>query len=344
MNMSEVHEIEFSVIIPVFHGGDFLRDLLQSLYKLDYPLNKYEVIVVGAASDVRSRKIVEKEISHNKFNITYISCSKSRKAVKLNSACTLAKGRFLFFVDDDCILLPNCLKNLGKVIKEKNDIGVIGGSDELEASDSVFELALDCILNSFMGTGGLRKNAGVKVGKYYPKLWNMTVSKDVIANMSLDKKNGRLQVFRESLTVYEDVDLIRRIEKTSKKIIYAPEVAVKHSRNTNFFSFVKRNIKSVHTAKALGIYFYPQMILGLFVLWLMIGGILSFYLNSIRFLFLSSSAIYILLMFFIAIRGGLKHRRFQVVLYVPLLLFSLHFSRGFAYLILWPTQEREKLD
>lgn len=342
MMMSEAREIEFSVIIPVFHGGNFLRELLQSLYKLDYPLNKYEVIVAGAENDVRSRKIVENEISHNKLNITYTSCPKSRKAVKLNSACTVANGRFLFFVDDDCILLSNCLKNLEKIIQNNNNIGVIGGSDELGTSDSVFELALDCILNSFMGTGGLRRNAGVKVGKYYPKLWNMTVSKDVIASISLDKKNGRLQVFRESLTVYEDIDLIMRIEKTSKKIIYAPEVAVKHSRNTNFFSFVQRNIKSVHTAKAIGIYFYPQMILGLFVLWLTIGGILSFYLHSIRFLFLSSWAIYLLIMLFIATRGALKHRRFQVFLYVPLVLFSLHFSRGFAYFIFWPTQEREK--
>jgi glycosyltransferase involved in cell wall biosynthesis len=341
MNISEDHQIVFSVIVPVYHGGNFLRDLLHSIHKLNFPLKQFEVIVAGDESDVKSRKIVEAETRDKKFNIAYIESSKSGKAAKLNATCTQARGRFLFFIDDDCILLPNCLKSLERVIQRETNIGVIGGTDELEESDSTFELALDCILNSFVGTGGLRKKTGVKVGEYYPRLWNMTVPMDVITNMNLKNENGRLQIFNESLLIYEDVDLVKRIIKAGKKILFAPEVSVKHRRNTNFFSFVTRNIKSVRVSKALGIHFYPQIILGIFVFWLIIGGILSLYFNNIRLLFLSSLATYILLLFFIGIKGGIKKRSFRVFLYVPLLLFSLHFSRGFTYLILWPAVEKE---
>lgn len=321
-----------------------MRDLLKSLYDLDFSLSKFEVLVIGGSSDAESRKIVENEISHNNLNIAYLSCTKSRKSVLLNFACSQAKGRFLFFVDDDCVLIPDCLKKLSKVIEHETNIGVIGGSDQLSEAGSFFELALDCILNSFIGTGGLRKETDTRIGKYYPRLWNMTIAKDVIAEMNFNRKNGRIQVFNESLSIYEDVELVRRIEKSGKKIIYAPQVSVKHMRNTNFTSFVARHINSVRVSKALGIHHFPQIILGVFVLWLIIGGVLSLYYHYVRIIFLSFLTMYALLLFLVAIKGGVKHKNIMVGLYVPLLLFSLHFSRGLTYLILWPTRETERFD
>ena len=335
MKISETNKIKFSIIVPVYHGGKFLRGLLQSLHVLDYPANKFEVIVAGEEGDQKSRDIVEAEMSQSKFHIVYINCLQTRKAVKLNAACTKAKGCFLFFVDDDCLLLPDCLTNLEKVIRNENNIGVIGGSDEIDATDSVFELALDCILNSFIGTGGLRKKTGLKIGKYYPRLWNMTVPIDAIVEMGVDKENGRLQVFNESISVYEDVDLVTRVRQIERKIIFAPEVLVKHHRNTNFFSFVIRNIKSTRISKAIGIHILPQAVLGLFSLWLISGAIFSIYSNKIRFMYIIFWILYLTSSFFIGIKGALNKNNLLLVLYVPTLLFSLHFSRGLTYIFLW---------
>ena len=126
-----------------------MRDLLKSLHELDFPSDKIELNIAGSVDDKKFRKIVETETAAAKFDIHYTGCVNSKKAVQLNAACAEARGRFLFFVDDDCVLVLDCLKKSEEVIRRETDIGVIGGRDELEVSDSAFELALDCILNSF---------------------------------------------------------------------------------------------------------------------------------------------------------------------------------------------------
>lgn len=342
MNLSQTHQPEFSLIIPVYHGGQFLRALLQSLDTLDYPFNQYEVIIAGRNDDTTSRELVEAQTACSPVNLFYVSCSASGKAARLNAACSTAKGRYLFFVDDDCTLLPESLNNLQAVIQNEIGFGAIGGSDKLAESDSVFELALDCVLHSLVGTGGLREKTGVRLGKYYPKLWNMAVAKDVLLLVSKGQQNGRLQFFNESLAVYEDVDLIQRIEKTGKKIIYAPQVSVKHNRNTNLVSFVKRNVTSVRIAKKLGLHVYQHRLLGIFVLWLTLGAVLSMYFSGIRLIYLCTWVVYLVLIIIPALTGGLKLKRWQVVFFVPLLLFTLHFSRGLAYLTLRTTKGNKK--
>ena len=194
--MSETEEIVFSIIVPVFHGGNCLHDLLKSLHELDFPSNKFELIVSGVMGDEKSRKIVETEMSAAKFDIHYIGCVNFKKAVQLNSACTEAKDRFLFFVDDDCILVPDCLKKLEEVIQRETDIGVVGGRDELEVSDSAFELALDCILNSFLGTGGMRKKKGVSVGQHIGVVYGFVRGEpeDFVHFVRVGDEGGRLQL------------------------------------------------------------------------------------------------------------------------------------------------------
>jgi len=49
----------FSVIVPVYHGGWFLRDALASLVALDYPADQLEVIVAGPADDAGAQRITE---------------------------------------------------------------------------------------------------------------------------------------------------------------------------------------------------------------------------------------------------------------------------------------------
>ena len=50
---------KFSIIIPVYNEEKRIRYLLESINKLDYPKEFYEVIVVNDGSSDRSRNIVE---------------------------------------------------------------------------------------------------------------------------------------------------------------------------------------------------------------------------------------------------------------------------------------------
>jgi hypothetical protein len=48
-------------------------------------------------------------------------------------------------------------------------------------------------------------------------------------------------VFNESFDVNEDVELAERIARTGKEAAYAPQVRVRHPRDTTLFSFLRRN-------------------------------------------------------------------------------------------------------
>ncbi len=112
------------------------------------------------------------------------------------------------------------------------DAVVIGGRDELPQTAGTFDLALDQTLNSFAGTGGIRRNSGSKVGRYYPKLWNMTVRADAARQAAV-----KSMIFNPMLPVHEDVDLVERIIRQGGQVVHAPEIVVGHFRDTNFSSF-----------------------------------------------------------------------------------------------------------
>lgn len=326
---------EFSIILPVCHGGSFLRSALRALWRLDFPPALFEVLVAGADEDNESREIVEDEAATAKYNVRYIECIDSNRSRKLNAACAVARGRVLAFADDDCIFLPDWLQKLSEVLEREPEVGVVGGKDELESNGSAFDIALDSVLNSFSGTGGLRSAAGPRVGKYYPKLWNMAVPHDVALKVALKTEKGVPHVFNESLTVHEDVDLAERIEHSGKRIVFVPEVRIRHYRDTTLLSFVRNNFNIARTSRALGVHRLPHVALATFVFGTPALAVASFFLYPLRIVLLIFMGMYIATLLASAIRGFRRTRNLQVLAIIPWLLVSLHLARGLGYLFPW---------
>jgi cellulose synthase/poly-beta-1,6-N-acetylglucosamine synthase-like glycosyltransferase len=324
---------EFSIILPQCHNVSFLRVSLKSLCQINFPSDKFEVLVIGGDDDDESREIVENEACTVEYDLKYIGSNSSKRSRRLNAACAIVRGSVLVFSDDDCIFLPNWLKKLNEVLQLESNIGIVGGKDELQHNGSAFDMALDCVLNSFLGTGGMRSGDGRSIGKYYPKLWNMAIPRDVASSVTLEAKGGFPQVFNEALIVHEDVDLAKRIKKSGRRIVFAPEVRVKHYRDTTFYSTVRRNFNMAHTCRLIGVHRFPHMILSIFVLSALVLTISSIFFQPLRIVFLICVGTYMTLLFVSTI-GGLKQtRRLRVLLLIPVLTFSLHVSRGLGFFL-----------
>ena len=331
-------ELEFSVILPVCHGGGFLRKSLASLRGLDFPPDRFEVLVVGADGDSESYDAAAGEAASAALAISYIACGSTNRSARLNAACAAARGRFLAFADDDCVFLPEWLRRLSAVLHTTGDIGIAGGCDEIVHGGSAFAVALDRVFNTFIGSGGIRRGAGVRVGKYYPKLWNMTVPRETALHVALKSEDGLPQVFKESLSVHEDVDLAHRVSGAGKKIVYAPEVRIRHYRDTTFRSFVSRNFAMARTCRSLGIHRFPHTVLAVFALSALSLSIASLFYQRLWVLLLGFVGIYTILLLAAAVDGLRKTRNLTASLMIPPLLVSLHFARGLGYL--FPLRER----
>jgi GT2 family glycosyltransferase len=332
-------ELEFSVILPVCHGGIFLRKALASLRGLDFPPGRFEVLVAGADDDRESYKAVADEAVSAAYAISFIPCGSANRSALLNAACAAARGGFLAFTDDDCMVPPEWLRRFSAVFYNSRDVGIAGGCDEMAGGGSAFDTAIDRVLNSFIGSGGLRRGAGIRVGEYYPKLWNMAVPHETVLNVALKNGDGLPQVFKESLVVHEDVDLADRIRGLGKKLAFAPEVRMRHHRDTTFRSFVRRNFRMARTCRSLGIHRFPHTVLAVFALGALSLSITSLLYERLWILLLIFTGTYAIPLLAVSIDGLRKTRNLAASLIVLPLLVSLHFARGFGYL--FPLRNRE---
>lgn len=99
----------FSIIIPVYNTGKYLKKCFDSVFKQDY--KDYEVIIINDGSTDNSEKIINKYIKKHK-NIIYISQENQGLSVSRNNGVLKATGEYLLFLDSDDFYEKGFLKKL----------------------------------------------------------------------------------------------------------------------------------------------------------------------------------------------------------------------------------------
>ena len=90
----------FSIVIPTYNRPARLANCLEALVKLDYPSDRFEVIVVDDGSDTPLDSVVTP--LQNKIDIKLIRQENAGPAAARNCGAAAAKGEYLAFTDDDC--------------------------------------------------------------------------------------------------------------------------------------------------------------------------------------------------------------------------------------------------
>jgi len=118
---SENHFV--SIIVLNYNSKNYLRDCFESLGKLNYPKNEYEVIMADNASTDDSVKYTKKEFSWVKivrFNLNY------GYAEGNNQASKYARGKYIVFLNPDTRVDKNWLLELIKAIIKDDSIAICG--------------------------------------------------------------------------------------------------------------------------------------------------------------------------------------------------------------------------
>ncbi|MEX0330157.1 MAG: glycosyltransferase family 2 protein [Puniceicoccaceae bacterium] len=115
--------IQFSVVIPTFNAGAFVRRTLESIHSQDY--KSFEVIIVDDHSTDDTLELVRLS-GHPKQILT--NPGKGVGAAR-NHGASIARGDYLCFLDADDIWFPWVLSNFAKCIESnENPPWVIGKS------------------------------------------------------------------------------------------------------------------------------------------------------------------------------------------------------------------------
>jgi GT2 family glycosyltransferase len=231
----------FSIIIPTYIRPKQLRSCLESLTRLDYPVDRFEVIVVDDGSETPPRDSVA--LVQDKLNITLLTQQHAGPASARNNGAAKAVGEFLVFTDDDCIVAPDWLMALTARFTATPD-HAIGGQTFNMLPENIYSAASQSLID------------------YLYKYYNAVPSKATFLtsnNLALPANRFRAiggfdTIF--SMAAGEDRELCDRWLHKGYPLTYAPEVVVYHAHALTLPSFglqhfnYGRSAFHVHSARA----------------------------------------------------------------------------------------------
>ncbi|MEM2974495.1 MAG: glycosyltransferase [Candidatus Micrarchaeia archaeon] len=103
----------FSIVIPTLNEEKYIGQCLESIKNLDYPKEDYEVIVVDGHSDDRTREIAKR------YGVRLFISDVRRCGYQRQIGVNHARFNIIYFIDADCIVRPDLLKQMDKLFQKK---------------------------------------------------------------------------------------------------------------------------------------------------------------------------------------------------------------------------------
>ncbi len=301
---------EFSIIIPCKEKTKYLEECINKIKEMSY--NLYEIIIIP-----------DKKFELNDKNIKIIPLN-AGPAEKRDLGVKKSKGKIIAFIDDDAYPDKDWLKNSLKYFKYYD---AVGGPQVTPPSDSFTQKLSGYTFASIL-MGGLKARY-TPTKKFEIDDWptvNFLVKKEAFQDVG---------GFDSNYYPGEDTKLCLDLIKKGYKMIYAPDVIVYHHRRKGIKAHIKQIsnyaihrgyfVKKLPKTSLRITYFLPL----LFVVYLILGMIISFFNNLFRNIFLLSILLYLLIGFIDGIRLS-KNIKYASCL--PFYIFLTHFFYGVNFI------------
>ncbi len=112
-----------SIVLPMYNEEDAIEETLDSIYNLDYPKNKLQIICVNDGSTDNTLKIIRR--LNKKYDFILIDQDNSGKYMALNNALKKVNGEFFACFDADSFTDSNSLKAMIEEFDEKDVASVM---------------------------------------------------------------------------------------------------------------------------------------------------------------------------------------------------------------------------
>lgn len=113
-----------SVVVPTYARPERLAACLQALACLDYPRERFEVIVVDDGSGMPIETVIAP--LRDRLNVTGLTQAHAGPATARNTGAAQASGEFLAFTDDDCAPASTWLQALAARFDTAGDCAIGG--------------------------------------------------------------------------------------------------------------------------------------------------------------------------------------------------------------------------
>ena len=225
-----------SIIIPVYNGTQTIRLCLDAVTDLDYPKDKYEVIVVDNNSTDGTPDIVTQ---YEEVRLVYERDLQGPHAAT-NTGVRQASGDVVAFTDSDCVPERGWLQALVAPFDE-DDVVAVGGRIEVYEPASRVERFLQREEDAMPLKNCLKMSDSFPVSIITA---NAAYRMDALHDVGL---------FNAQMYTGSEVDLAWRVQwKTGKRVVYAPHAVIYHK----FSSSIRK------LSRHFRIYGYSEIMLG----------------------------------------------------------------------------------
>jgi glycosyltransferase involved in cell wall biosynthesis len=214
-----------SVIIPTYNRPDHLAACLESLCRLDYPRQDFEVIVVDDGSEMPVKDVCC--AFRERLRIELMEQPHAGPAAARNAGSLRGRGEFLVFTDDDCRPTSDWLRKIETHCLATPE-HMIGGRTINLLQDNVFsqtsQLIVDTVYDYYnFGVGGPRFFA----------------SNNLVVPAAAFRRLGG---FNSEFVTAEDRDLCDRWLCQGYRMAYASEALVYHAHSLNLRTFYRQHL------------------------------------------------------------------------------------------------------
>ena len=211
----------FSIVVPTYRRPERLAGCLRSLEALDYPRDRFEVIVVddGGGLSLPSFQVP--------IDMVLLTQPHAGPATARNTGAARARGSYLAFTDDDCRPDPAWLRAMAARIAQAPD-HAIGGLTINALPDNPFSTASQLLVD-------------------FLSAWHFThgetrffASNNLVVPAQLFLARDAFDAeFR--LAAGEDREFCHRWGRSGGQFTYAPEALVRHEHHLNLWSFCRQH-------------------------------------------------------------------------------------------------------
>jgi len=325
--MSQEIDNFYSIIIPSYNRSDEIRELLQSLSGLDFPADRFEVIIADDGSTDDTREVVARYAGQVSFELHNYTQQNQGPGAARNLGMSKARGDFFIFLDSDVTVPVHWLRTVDSALRAET-ADAFGGPDSFKDDFPPLLKAINYSMTSFITTGGLRGRKGKKLARYYPRSFNMGLSRELWLRI------GGFGSLRHG----QDIEYSNRIIKSGAKVEYIAGAEVYHKRRTNLRRFYKQvfnwgvariNLYKIDKSMLEPLHALPALVTASTGLLLL----LAVFIPPLRWMVLAGIFAALLVLIFSMIDAMRMYAQVKPALYLPLVMPAqiMGYGLGFIY-------------
>lgn len=211
----------FSVIVPTYRRPEALANLLRGILFQHCPMVTYEVIVVDDGGCIPLGSTISQ--FNGDLALTLLRQNNAGPAAARNHGARSARGKFLAFIDDDCIPTPGWLYGLAQVFRSAPE-ALCGGTTKNALIDNLFSETTHALIDYVYQEYKPADNMGA-----FFLANNLAVSRNEFS---------RIGGFDPSLRFGEDREFCHRWVSNRRPLVFAPNALIHHAHPLTPASFL----------------------------------------------------------------------------------------------------------